>query len=404
MALVQQTPEVSSMRLFTRPTAELPRKKKWPLGKRLRVFLPIGCLVFLITPLIFSWITIRVLQPSPTASPGGHLSWERDFGAYDPAEEAPTFSPVSPALGSFTLPGVLSVEDAVEWENGWVLLDRRLGKVHFLDSSSGLTRSMGGEGPGPGELEDPVALALEDSLLWVLNQRGLVLDRFSVESGFQERRRVLGGGCLVGLAKKLLVIPQEGLFLLRICPATLPGPGTAWVEKIDPNGELSPVLSLPLGQPGSRRLHLLRQPAIAAGPRGVFLGTWDTPCIGDFDRGGELVGHRCLPDYPRPMTPKKERSNLERRFGRVMELGFLPVEVPDHLPWYDRIFVTSQGLVVRRIRGLEDRDLVLLKPDGNSLVTESLFPEITFVGEKSILTVQDLLQGTRVQIFRNPWQ
>ena len=104
------------------------------------------------------------------------------------------------------------------------------------------------------------------------------------------------------------------------------------------------------------------------------------------------------------MTPKKERSDLERRFGRVMELGFLPVEVPDHLPWYDRIFVTSQGLVVRRIRGLEDRDLVLLRPDGKSLVTESLFPEITFVGERSILTVQDLLQGTRVQIFRNPWQ
>ena len=392
------------MTLSARPTAGPTRKKRWPLGKRFRVFLPVGCLLFLITPLVLSWITIRVLQPSPTASPGGHLSWDRNFGSYDPAEEAPTISPVSPALGSFILPGVLSVEDAVEWEKGWVLLDRRLGKVHFLDSSSGLTRSIGGEGPGPGELEDPVALALEDSLLWVLNQRGLVLDRFSLGSGFQERRRVLGGGCLVGLARRLLVIPRQGLFLLRVCPATLPGPGTAWVETIDPNGELSPVLSLPLGQPGSRRLHFLRQPAMAAGADRLFLGTWDTPCIGEFDRGGELEGHRCLPDYLRPKTPKEEQSDLERRFSRVTKLGLLPMEVPDHLPWYDRIFATSQGLVVRRIRGMEDRDLVLLKPDGKSSVTDSLFPETTFVGEKGILTVQDLLQGTRVQIFRNPWQ
>jgi hypothetical protein len=60
-------------------------------------------------------------------------------------------------------------------------------------------------------------------------------------------------------------------------------------------------------------------------------------------------------------------------------------------------------LVVRRIRGLEDRDLVLLKPEGGSLVTASLFPENTYVGERTILTVEDLLQGTRVQIFRNPW-
>jgi hypothetical protein len=80
------------------------------------------------------------------------------------------------------------------------------------------------------------------------------------------------------------------------------------------------------------------------------------------------------------------------------------MEVPDHLPWYDRIFVTSRGLVVRRLRGMEERDLVLLPVEGGSFVTNVLFPENTFVGNRSILTVEDLLQGTRVRIFQNPWQ
>jgi len=391
------------MRPFTRPTEGPPRKKRWPVGKRLRILLPVGCLLLLTAPVALSWISIRILHPPVPPPPQGNLSWQRDFGVKRASHETPTVSPVSPALGSFTLPGVLSVEDAVEWEEGWILLDRRLGKIHFLNASSGLTRSMGREGPGPGELKDPVALAVDDSLVWVLNQRGLVLDRYSLISGFQKRLRIRGGGCLVGLAKKLLVFPTKGLFLLRVCPATLPGPGTAWVEGIGPEGLLAPVLSLPLGEPGSRRLHFLRQPALAGSSNSIFMGSWDTPCIGEFGRGGGLEGYRCLPDYPRPVTPKEERSNLERRFGRMRELGLLPIDVPEHLPWYDRIFATSRGLVVRRIRGVEGRDLVLLPPDGRSSVTDSLFPEGTFVGERSILTVQDLLQGTKVQIFPNPW-
>jgi hypothetical protein len=361
-------------------------------------------LLVLVAPLVLSWITIRLLQPVPTAPPGRDISWESDLAAHGPAEEAPARSIVPPAIRSFTLPGVLSVEDAVEWERGWVLLDRRSGRVHLLDTESGKTRSMGGRGPGPGELQDPVALVLADSLLWILNQRGLVLDRYSLESGFQERRGLSGGGCLAGLAKRLVVLPKDELLLLRVCPATLPGPGTAWIESIDPDGVLSPVLSLPLGRPGSRRLHFLRQPTMAAASTSLFLGTWDIPCIGEFDLEGAIKDHRCLPDSPRPMTPKDEQSDLERRFRRITELGLLPIEVPDRLPWHDRIFATSRGLVVRRIRGMESRDLVLLPPEGGSLVTDAQFPENTFVGEESILTVEDLVQGTRVRVFPNPWR
>lgn len=391
------------MRLLTQPTEERNRSKGKPRKRRRRMWVSTGCLLLLVTPLALSWISIRLLQSPASLPEGGGLSWRRDFGDRQASPEVSKVSRISPAQGTFILPQVLSVEDAVEWGEGWILLDRREGKIHFLHSSHGLIRSMGGEGPGPGELQAPVALALQDSLLWILNQRGMVLDRYSPEDGFRERRKVHGGGCLVGLAQRLVAFPREGLLLLRVCPATIPGPGTAWVEEIDPNGGLSPVLSLPLGESGSRRLHFLRQPALALGAQSLFFGTWDAPCIAEFDINGGLEGYRCLPDFARPETPAKEKSDLEKRFGRISELGLLPIRVPDSLPWFDRIFSTSRGLVVSRLRGAEERDLILLPPEGGSLVTDSLFPQNTFVGERSILSVQDLLQGTRIQIFPNPW-
>jgi len=392
------------MNLFTRRKEGRSPQEGRPFKRRLRIILPVGCLLLMAAPLALNFLAMRVLQPPTVSLPKGNLSWQRDFGGRVASRETPVVAPVSPILGDFTLPQVLSVEDAMEWNGDWVLLDRRLGKIHILDSASGSIRSMGRDGPGPGELRDPVALALEDSTLWVLNQRGLVLDRYSLKEGFKDRRRVQGGGCLVGLAKTLSVIPGTGMFVLRICPATLPGPGTAWVEGINSLGELSPALSLPLGEPGSRRLHFLRQPAMVVGSESLFLGTWDNPCIGEFDPSGRIKGFRCLPAYRRPEVPAEEKSGLEKRFRRVTELGLLPIAMPDHLPWYDRVFSTYQGLVVRRVRGMEDRDLILLPPEGGSSVTGSLFPQNTFVGNETILSVQDLLQGTRVRIYPNPWR
>jgi hypothetical protein len=374
-----------------------------PPKKNLRKAVTLGCLALIVMPLALSWILARLAQPNAPLPSKGELSWNRDLGDYRESQGPPAVVSVSPALGSFVLPEVLSVEDAVEWNDGWILLDRRLGKIHFLSASSGLVRSLGRDGVGPGELKDPVALAVEDSLIWIVNQRGAVLDRFSITEGFQDRHRILGGGCLVGLTKGLGALPEHGLFLLRVCPATLPGPGTASVDRLQLEGSLSPFLSLPLGRSGSRRLHLLRHPALAAGGKSLFLGTWDTPCIAEFDRGGTLIGRRCLPEYARPATPEEERSGLEGRLKRITEMGFLPLEIPEYLPWFDRVFATSSGIAVRRVRGEHERDLVLLPPEGGSSVTDLLFPANTFVGDRSILAVRDLLQGTQIQVFPNPW-
>jgi len=79
------------------------------------------------------------------------------------------------------------------------------------------------------------------------------------------------------------------------------------------------------------------------------------------------------------------------------------MDIPDRLPWYDRVFATSHGLVVRRIRGENERDLVLLPPEGRSSVTRERFPENTYVGERTILAISDLLNGTQIQVYLNPW-
>ncbi len=345
------------------------RGRTW--GRRVLILIPGGCLALTLLILLSNWITFETLgRGSTTAS--GVLDWQEAYGTQTASEPPQTTVSVSGNPSVFSLPQVLSVEDAVETNDRWTLLDRRLGKVHLLHKDSGLIRSLGQEGEGPGELRRPLALALQDTLLWVVNQQGFSLDIFSLESGFLVRERITGGGCLAGLAKRLASAGPGGALFMHICPATLPGPGTAWVESLSPDGELRPILSLPLGREGSRQLHPFRQPALAAGSGMFYFGTWDAPCLLSFTT-------------------------------EITRMGFLPMEVPDQLPWYDAVFSTSVGPVVRRIRGEGDRDLVLLFPDGTTSVTDRLFPESTFVGERSILVVRDLLQGTEIRIFRNPW-
>lgn len=299
---------------------------------------------------------------------------------------------------------VLSVSDAVEMGDVWVLLDSRRGSLHFLELNSGRIRSVGRSGPGPGEFRDPVAVAAGDSTIGVLNHRGLFLDEYSLDGGFLRRTRLQGGGCLVGLMKGLSMVAGRDPLLMRICPALVPGPGTAWIERIGPDGNLTPVLSLPLGRAGSGRLHLLRQPAFRAGDHLLFLGTWDAPCISAFSREGEVHRPFCLPDYPRPRTPDAEKSALERRLEKVTALGLLPIRVPDVLPWYDAFFVTSRGIAVRRIRSSEERDIVLLHLEGGASVAQGILPRTTHVGEESILSIEDVLRGSRIRVHANPWR
>jgi hypothetical protein len=122
-----------------------------------------------------------------------------------------------------------------------------------------------------------------------------------------------------------------------------------------------------------------------------------------FGEGGVLMSHRCLPDYDRPQTPRTKSIGLERRMKWVSDLGLLPIEIPSHLPWYDWVFPTPDGLVFRRVRTEAERDLVLVGPDGEAVATERWFPEKTFVGSGGILVAQDLPEGTAIRIYPNPW-
>jgi hypothetical protein len=364
--------------------------------------IPSGCLTLVLVVVTLNWITLRALSP-PVEEGVRELSFQETLGQLEGRGPAPTPLPLEPPLAFHLLPGVLSVTDAVESRGTWVLLDRRLGKVHILDPEAGLVRSMGGEGPGPEELSNPMGLAVADTVLWVLNQGGLVLDRLSLAGTFHARRRLQGGGCLVGLAKGLGVTGQRSLHLLRLCPATLPGPGTSWLERVSMEGELTPILSLPMGNPGSRKLHPLRQPALAAREDRLFLGTLDTPCMKEVfpdGREGDMV---CLPPYARPRVPSNRGEELQSRFRGITDLGLLPLEIPEELPWYDRVFSVPRGLVFRRLRGVEERDLVLVAPGEGSWVTDTLFPEQTFVGEETILVVRDRLEGTEVTLYPVPW-
>jgi hypothetical protein len=319
------------------------------------------------------------------------------------ATEPPTPLELAPLMAVHILPEVLSVQDAVEGEIGWVILDRRLGKVHVLDPVEGLVRSWGRLGDGPGELRRPVALALQDTILWILNQGGISLERFSTRSGHLARRRIRGGGCTVGLAKQLIPLPEGILALLRTCPPLVPGPGTAYVERVDTTGWVTSVAKLPLGQPGSRRIHPLREALSSAWEGGLLLGTGDAPCLAKLTIEGVLAGHLCLPAYDPVPIPDEGRDDLRGRTGALIRLGFLPVDLPEAMPWFDRLFRVPQGIVVRRIRGLEARDLLFLSTEGTIFRVDALVGSDTFVGSRTLIRVRDLMQGTEIRVYPAPW-
>jgi hypothetical protein len=370
-----------------------------------RLLVAVGAVLVLLMAL--PPVVLRLLAPTgraqvshPDTPP---LDWEADFGSGQPWAGTPERVELPPVQNVHILPEVLSVRDAVEWKDGWILLDRRSGKIHFLDPGRGVVNSWGRRGEGPGELERPVALELQDSLLWVLNQSGFSLDRFSVHSGFRARRRIRGGGCAVGLAKGLAAGPHGMLLLLKVCPALTPGPGTALVERVDTTGWTTPLLELPLGRPGSRRIDPFRSPLFASWPGGFVLGTGDAPCLKSFTSDGTASGKVCLPDYPRVRVPEDPRGRLETRLRGIVRFGLLPVRIPDHMPWFDHLFRVHRGLVVRRIRGERERDLILLTEGGRVFRMDTSLDEGTFVGDRSLIQVRDLMEGTEIRIFPTPW-
>ena len=87
------------------------------------------------------------------------LAWEKDFGSGKPAGGPPTPLPGVDPSWVHQLPEVLSVEDALEWKGQWILLERRLGRIHILHKEQGLLSTMGRRGLGPGEPGLPLVLS-----------------------------------------------------------------------------------------------------------------------------------------------------------------------------------------------------------------------------------------------------
>ena len=112
------------------------------------ILLPAGSLLLIPLILLSNWIALEGLGRGG-ADANKALSWEDAYGAFRASESPPTTVRVSREPSTFSLPQVLSVEDAVETGSGWTLLDRRLGRLHLLHTESGLTRSLGREGEGP---------------------------------------------------------------------------------------------------------------------------------------------------------------------------------------------------------------------------------------------------------------
>lgn len=383
-------------------TREEKTSRRWLRSCLLAVGL-LAALYAVATVVLVQWAN-RALRGTGPETAEAALSWVEHLEPHGPTEEVAKTLPVGSPLATHILPGVLSVADAEEWGEVWFLLDDRLGAIHRFHPSLGLLESQGRQGKGPGELLDPVAMAVGDTLLWLADQRGMVLDRFSLEHGFQGQTRIQPGACTVGLVKDLVALESGPLILLRFCPSTSPGPGVLWLERLHPSGDTSPFLSLVLSEPGDRRLHPFRLPVFTRQGDEVYLGTLDAPCLFRLRplHPGEPLERVCLPTYRRPEIPDTARESFGARFRGITRLGFAALDMPRELPWMDGAFGTPRGIVVRRIQGLEERDLIRLSDKETVLLTGLSAGEATFVGEETILVARDRLQGTEIRVYAHP--
>lgn len=343
-----------------------------------------------------------------------------------PSSPARTGAPAPPPLGDpfvaagvdtagagrVLLPGVHSVSDAAETEDGWIVLDHRGDRIHALDRAGALRWSAGGEGRGPGELLRPVALTVVDSTVVVADARGTALDRFGLDGAFVGRTVPRVTDCLGNLVRGIGPWRGTSVVLLRLCLDPGTGDMDVRADRVGPDGGSTTLATLPLKN--------LRRPGddlLAAGVLGVreplvYLGTTTSRCVRSFRIGPAGGGSRtppagtpdsvCLPEAPPVPVPEEQRRWVEETLGRRPLARVLGLRAPSSLPPFDRIFPSRRGLVFRTVTSVEGRALLRVGLNGGVRPLPVPATEHTFVGTRSVLVSWQETDGTALRIVTLP--
>lgn len=305
------------------------------------------------------------------------------------------------------LPGLLAVTDAVPIsagpeDGGWVILDGRSARWHRVDGAGEVRVSAGGRGDGPGELANPISLALlGDTVLVVERTRGTV-ERFLLDGTPLDRIRPRVPGCEAGHVRRA-VSALGALHILRECLDEETGGSELRVERLEADGGVVTLWTRPWLDLSGGTPFRLGRPLLAGHRERLVVGDALDGCLEVIGRGAGGDRERiCHPWPPRIPLPQAEREEVEASRRRLAGLG-LRIEIPEHRAPFDEVFLLEGGEVVfRTALGEESRALDQHGGEGGSRRLPEAVPPQTWVGPRSILHAGDLLDGTWILVRPRP--
>jgi hypothetical protein len=297
---------------------------------------------------------------------------------------------------------ILSVSDAIPLNRLWLLLDRRNQQVHLLSRSGTLERSVGGPGAGPGELSRPVALVGLAAGFAVVDVVGSRIDLFDHDGSFIRRVLPRSEGCPGGLVHGAASADGESVLVLRHCLSFTGTAAHARLDRIEPSGRSESLLSVPLTGAHDGSLDPLSLPLLSARRGEILVGLTTDPCLRRIRDGlveQERVCYSASPLLPLPRDLREEVAELISRKSGALIPGY---RTPRHYPYFDEVFSTERGVIVRVFSGREDRVLCLLDTSNGECTMALEANEGSFPGDASVLMAIPEIDGTRIRLIPYP--
>ena len=293
---------------------------------------------------------------------------------------------------------VLSVIDAAVREGVWYLVDPLGTQVHRVDPAAPhALRTFGGRGQGPGEFpRPPRGIVVHGDSIVILNYQ--MLHIFGPGGQHYDDRPVrMSAGCSI---EDALSLSGALTFLVRCNNLT----GiTFHVLLEERDGSLTELTSR------SQALGREMGEMVVMGPHpnGLLFGRPYEDCVELFGHDGAKVGEEChgwIERLPMPKIPDDLREELEALEEDAQRLGF-EFHLPDQLPPFDRVSVTSAGkLVYRASFPDDDRVSRLVTPSATgeqAVLPVRAAPLVIADGDHILLGWQEL-DGTRLLFMEIP--
>jgi hypothetical protein len=299
--------------------------------------------------------------------------------------------------------GVLGVSDVLRADDGWWLLDSRSVRLHRVGPDFQVRWSVGGRGNAPGEFRAPRALLQRgDSVVVVELDEHPTLHLFDPGGRFIRKEIILTPECANFRLGNVVLQPDGSYLVGGTCLRAAGGPamGPA-VVRYEP-GRPGVVVASELRPAGPGRMNPDAAFLVRAADR-IWMGRAYDNCFRPLPEGEGGSGVPAPAPEPLCIEPWQVVPLPLERIAEGMpdpsRAALLPSVLGgiDHLPLMDRVFPHREGIVLRRISGLESRELVLLGFDGSTRVLGEALPERSWVVGDSILVAWDGLEGSHVE-------